>query len=44
LILRPAIKWLKDGKPLKLDEPDGNKRMKMVEPDGETVALIISKV
>ena len=37
---RPTIKWCKDGKPLTID----NNRFKFVNPDTETVALIINKV
>ena len=37
---RPNIKWNKDGKPLVVD----SSRFKFVNPDPETVALIINKV
>ena len=37
---RPNIKWCKDGKPLTVD----NSRFKFINPDTETVALIINKV
>ncbi len=37
---RPTIKWTKDGQPIDAK----NNRFKFVEPDPETVALIISKV
>lgn len=37
---RPNVKWAKDGVPIKAD----NNRLKFVNPDPETVALIISKV
>ena len=36
---RPNIKWTKDGKPVTAGD-----RHKFVNPDPETVALIISKV
>jgi hypothetical protein len=37
---KPNVKWSKDGKPLTVD---GN-RFKFINPDAETVALIINKV
>ncbi len=37
---RPNIKWSKDGVPVNID----GKRLKLVNPDPETVALIITKV
>ena len=36
---RPDIKWMKDGKPIKAGD-----RFKFVNPDPETVALIISNI